>query len=135
LPSGRRQYRITLADALSAHEAAIDVGGGLRGIRHLDSIQASISRPYSGSFRSISQKAAALVQAVSGGHGFVDGNKRTALILMDLLTQRSGYELIPLADDGDFETVVEDLVVDLECHRLTLGQVVTWFEARLRRIE
>ena len=85
--------------------------------------------------RSISQKAAALVQAVSGGHGFVDGNKRTALILMDLLTQRSGYELIPLADDGDFETVVEDLVVDLECHRLTLGQVVTWFEARLRRIE
>jgi hypothetical protein len=54
---------------------------------------------------------------------------------MDLLTRRSGYELIPLADDGDFETVVEDLVVDLECHRLTLEQVVTWFEARLRRIE
>jgi hypothetical protein len=54
---------------------------------------------------------------------------------MDLLTRRSGYELIPLAADGDFEMVVEDLVVDLECHRLTLEQVVAWFEARLRRIE
>jgi death-on-curing protein len=68
------------------------VGGGLRGIRHLDSIEAAIARPYSGYFKPIFQKAAALLQSVSGGHGFTDGNKRTAVILMHLLTQRQPRE-------------------------------------------
>jgi len=133
LPSGSRHYRITLADALSAHEAAIEVGGGLRGIRHLDSIKASIARPYSGYHRGIARKSAVLVQSVSRGHGFTDGNKRTAVILMHLLTQRSGYRLTALDTDAELGSIVEDLVVDLECHRLTLEEVVTWFEDRLRR--
>jgi death on curing protein len=133
LASGKRHHHITLAEALSAHERAIEVGGGLRGIRHLDSIEAAIARPYSGYFKTIFQKAAALLQSVSGGHGFTDGNKRTAVILMHLLTQKSGYELTPLASDGDLGTLVENLVVDLECHKLTLAQVTEWFEARLKR--
>jgi death-on-curing protein len=110
-------------------------GGGLPGIRHLDSIEAAIARPYSGYHRGIARKAAVLVQSVSGGHGFVDGNKRTAVILMHLLTRRSGYQLTAHASDNPLDQAVEDLVVDLECHRLTLEQAIEWFEGRLRRID
>ena len=50
--------------------------------------------------RRIHQKAAALVHGVVTNHGFVGGNKRTALYLVELLAVTSGYRL-----------AVEDLVV------------------------
>ena len=50
-----------------------------------------MARPYHGYHRLIHQKAAALVHAVVSNHGFADGNKRTALYLVELLVQRSGY--------------------------------------------
>jgi death-on-curing protein len=41
----------------------------------------------------IEEKAAALTEALARNHGFVDGNKRTAVYAMDLLLTRSGYKL------------------------------------------
>ena len=93
---------------------------------HLTSVQAAIGRPYSGYHRSIAKKAAVLVEGVAGGHGFTDGNKRTSsIILMDLLTYRSGYRLTLLKTDGNPGEVLENLVIDLVCHRLRLGE--KWF--------
>jgi death-on-curing protein len=81
-----------LADALSAHERALRFGG-LPGIRDLGLIESAVSRPFTGYYRSIESKAAALVQSMSGNHGFIDGNKRTTVILADTLLARSGYRL------------------------------------------
>ena len=120
---------------MSAHNRALKIGGGRPGVRHLDSVQAAIGRPYSGYHRSIAKKAAVLVEGVAGGHGFTDGNKRTSIILMDLLTYRSGYRLTLLKTDGNPGEVLENLVIDLVCHRLRLGEVVSWFEKRLRRFD
>jgi len=128
LPSGKRHYRLTLADAFSAHERALRTGG-FPGIRYQHQIEAAIARPYSGYHRAISKKAAVLVQSVSGNHGFVDGNKRTAIILAHLLIQRSGYQLV----SADLDLEIEQMVLNLECHRLTLGQAVEWFRQRLHR--
>jgi death-on-curing protein len=94
LPSGRRHYRVTLDDALEAHRCAIAFGG-LPGIRHEAGILAAIGRPYTGYCRSIEKKAAALFESVACGHAVNDGNKRTAVLLVDLLLERSGYRLQP----------------------------------------
>jgi death on curing protein len=48
LPSGRAHYRVTLADALEAHDAALAQSGGRRGILNLDALQSALGRPYSG---------------------------------------------------------------------------------------
>ncbi|GLT09062.1 Fic family protein [Sulfitobacter porphyrae] len=59
--------------------------GGRDGVSSLHLIQSAISRPYSGYHRSIAAKASALLESVVGNHGFIDGNKRTAWILVELL--------------------------------------------------
>ena len=46
-------------------------------------IQSAIARPYHGYHRLIQQKAAAPVHGIVRNHGFADGNKRTALYLVE----------------------------------------------------
>ena len=65
---------------------------------------------------------------MAGNHGFVDGNKRTAWLLVEILVERSGYELTIPADEP-----VDDLVVSVATGDVTFEELVGWFKARLRR--
>ena len=78
---------------MRGHEEALQYGG-VPGIVNEHAIQSAIARPYHGYHRRIHEKAAALVHGVVCNHGFADGNKRTALYLVELLVQRSGYEFV-----------------------------------------
>jgi death-on-curing protein len=108
--------------------------GGLSGIRSVDEIESAIGRPYSGYYRPIAQKAAALVESMSGNHGFVDGNKRTTIILTHLLLFKSGYQLKPLLTDTSLDASMEEMILAAVCHELGFEQIVGWFEERLSRI-
>lgn len=86
--------------------------GGLPGVRDLNSIASAVGRPYSGYHRSIARKAAALVESIACNHGFIDGNKRTAIQMLGILLARSGYALrFPTREDQNSET--EEMVLDL----------------------
>lgn len=61
-------------------------------------------------------------------HGFVDGNKRTAWLLVELLIRRSGYRL-EIADDEP----IDDLVVSVASRELGFDDLVEWFRPRLLR--
>ena len=69
------------------------VGARSRVLRKSDLLSA-LGRPYHGYHESIYEKAAALVHAVIFNHPFFDGNKRTALYLVELLLKKSGYKLL-----------------------------------------
>ena len=133
MPSGKRHYRLTLADALSAHDRALKLGGR-PGIPNIGLVEAAIGRPYVGYYRSIRRKAAALVQSVATNHGFADGNKRTATILMLALLNKSGYDLKAIRGERDIQTAVEKMVLDVVTHKLGFEGLVQWFEARIRRM-
>lgn len=120
-------YRITLADVLAAHEEALSYGG-LGGIISLDAIQSAIGRPYSGYHRPIHLKAAALLHALIQNHGFVDGNKRSALIATLLMIKRSGYRLI--VDNAER---IDDIVVEVAAGERSFDQLAAWFRPRLLR--
>ena len=76
----------------------------------------------------IHQNAAALIHDVVTNHGFVDGNKRTALYLVELLAVRSGYRLA--VEDLD----VADAVTAVARGELGYDALVTWFEKRLEPV-
>jgi death-on-curing protein len=115
---------------LAAHDEALSFGG-LKGILDLARIESAIGRPYSGYHRTIQRKAAALVESMARNHGFVDGNKRTTLLLLDMLLVRSGYELVPVPDE-DINQAVEDLIMGVVNKAISLDQAIEWFQARVR---
>lgn len=120
-----RHYRLTLADAIAAHDEAL-LYGGVDGITSLHLIESALARPNSGYHRPIYRKAAALLHSMVGNHGFADGNKRTSWLLVDLMIERSGFRL-EIADDEP----VDDLVVAVAAHDIEYDQLVAWFRARI----
>lgn len=122
-----RHYRVTLRDVIAAHDEALTYGGR-HGILSRDGIESAIGRPYSGYHRKISQKAAALLEALAQNHGFVDGNKRTALLATLLLIQRSGYDLVLIAEEW-----IDDIVVLVADGQMAFPALEMWFAARLVR--
>lgn len=104
--------------------------GGVGGIRDRGLIESAIARPYLGYRRRIWDKAAALLQSMAMNHGFVDGNKRTALLILKVFLSRSGYQLSSVPDEN-INDAAEAVVLGLVEGRVDLDQLTAWFRARL----
>ncbi|MBD3786791.1 MAG: hypothetical protein IE922_07440 [Sphingomonadales bacterium] len=65
---------------------------------------------------------------MAGNHGFTDGNKRTAWLLVEILIARSGYHL-EISD----EEPIDDLVVAVVSKEIDFDALVEWFQRRLAR--
>lgn len=130
MPRNRTHYRITLADALEGHRLALTFSGR-SGILNRSLLESAIARPYSGHYRLIHQKTAALVHGVVKNHAFVDGNKRTAVFLMDLLLKRSGYRL-EARDKSKGDVALEEMILDVANGSMTVSEIADWFRQRIR---
>jgi death on curing protein len=107
--------------------------GGRDGVLNLSLIESALGRPYSGYHPEIWQKAAALVQSMAGNHGFIDGNKRTTLILLHTLVTNSGYELVPLCNE-DRDQIVEDVILSVASGSASFEELADWFNLRIHQI-
>ncbi|MYB88623.1 MAG: type II toxin-antitoxin system death-on-curing family toxin [Proteobacteria bacterium] len=123
----RPHYRITWADAVRGHEQALE-DGGAPGIVSEHAIQSAIARPYHGYHRFIHQKAAALLHGIVTNHGFSDGNKRTALYLVELLAERSGYTFV------EDDIVIADTITSVAQGKIGYDELADWFKQRLVRV-
>ena len=65
---------------------------------------------------------------IVANHGFADGNKRTALYLVELLVQRSGYEFI------ESDEVVAETITAVARGELDYEDLEHWFQQRLVRL-
>ena len=89
---------ITLKEVESIHEVLIDKFGGSKGIRDRGILESAINRP----FQTFDQnelyplpvdKAAAMFESIISNHAFVDGNKRTAYVLMRLILMENDLDI------------------------------------------
>ena len=101
--------------------------GGRPGIRDENAILSALARPYHGYHQWIWQKAAALAHGIISNHGFVDANKRTALNLVDLLAEKSGWDI-----DVDDE-VIADMFVRVADGQVGYEELAFWFRGKIRR--
>lgn len=127
-----RHYRITIEDVISAHALALTYGGR-PGILNEANLLSAIGRPYTGYYRSIYSKSAALLESMAGNHGFVDGNKRTALLVLTLFLKRSGYGLGDV--DEALNDELEELIIKAAENKLDLNSCANWFKDRLVRLD
>jgi death on curing protein len=62
-------------------------------VRDRGAIEAALARPQSGYYRDVIEEAAALLESLSNNHGFIDGNKRTAITVTAAFLRVNGYQL------------------------------------------
>ena len=84
--------------------------------------------PITATIGASTRKAAALVHAIVSNHGFVDGNKRTAVYLVELLAVRSGYRL------AVEDLVLADVMIAVARGELDYEELATWFKGRLEPV-
>lgn len=116
---------ITLEQVIELHDYSIERFGGSNGIRDKEALLAAIARPYSTFggeylYPTVFERAAAIAESIIMNHPFVDGNKRTGLLLMDLVLFNEGRRLLFSFEDG------YQFVVDLATGEKRLEEAVEW---------
>lgn len=94
---------IAAAVATAIHDEAIYEFGGLAGLRDRGLLESALDRPRNllayEPRRSIFELAAVLCTGVARNHPFIDGNKRTALLVTRAFLYLNGHELEPAQPD------------------------------------
>jgi death-on-curing protein len=119
-----------LDEALAAHDLVLTRYGGLPGILDVGLVESAIARPYCGYYRSMPHKGAALIHSLALNHGFLDGNKRTAVYMLGVLLANSGYAL--RLERANKE--IEEMILATAEHRIGFDDIVVWMKARLVRL-
>lgn len=109
------------------HEQLILTYGGSYGIRDEKLLDSALEQPkaiFDGKFLhdTLMKMAAAYGYHLCNNHPFVDGNKRIALVAMDVFLQRNGYEIIA----SEKETY--KIMIALSSGKLSKDELVNWLE-------
>lgn len=113
------------------HTVAVEEFGGSTGVRDRGLLESALARPlasFGGSnlYDTPFKRAAALAESLVLNHGFVDGNKRTAMYAMAAWLEREGHVLE--AERGG----LRDLALAIASHELSIDQVASWLEQRTK---
>jgi death-on-curing protein len=114
-------------DAVVAHDLELAAHGGSSGIRDAGLLESALARPkniwaYADSPPSLPALGAAYAFGISSNHPFVDGNKRTALLVSFAFLDVNGLEVIASQEDA-FLTIL-----GLAAGEITEQQLTQWFE-------
>jgi death on curing protein len=112
------------------HDILIERFGGAKGIRDKGSLDSALSRPYQTFdgqelYPRPVDKAAAIFESIIS-NPFIDGNKRTAYVLM---------RLILLENSNDLDAVQEEkfeFVIKAASGELSFDEIKTWIEEHLK---
>jgi death-on-curing protein len=116
---------IDLKDVENIHNILIERFGGSKGIRDKTVLESAINRP----FQTFDQKelyptnvdkAAAIFESIISNHPFIDGNKRTAYVLMRITLLENKQDIV--AD----ENVKYDFVMAAAKGELRFDKIREW---------
>ncbi|MGA9129260.1 MAG: type II toxin-antitoxin system death-on-curing family toxin [Terracidiphilus sp.] len=110
-----------------AHDLELAAHGGSAGVRDAGLLESALARPknllaYSNSAPSLPVLAAAYAFGISSNHAFVDGNKRTALLVSFAFLDVNGLEVTASQEDA-FLTILS-----LAAGEISEEQLAQWFE-------
>jgi death-on-curing protein len=118
---------LTLEQLLQLHVLAIRQSGGSDGIRDIGRLEAAVATQLQEVFgeelyKEIFEKAAALCRGIIADHPFIDGNKRSGMLVGITFLEINGYILkVPKGD-------LEDFAVHIAIEHLDIPAIAAWFE-------
>jgi death-on-curing protein len=97
-------------------------------VRDANALESALDRPRQSAIyenASISRQAATLFWGVIKNHPFLDGNKRTALVITDLFLRANGFTFAA-TEDEQFA-----LAIEVAEHNESVDLVEHWFDLHL----
>lgn len=117
---------IDLEVVLAVHDEQLAEHGGQAGVRDRGLLESALDRPrnqFAHGEASLTRLAASYAFGISRNHPFLDGNKRTSLVVAELFLELNGYALT--ADDTQCVTTF----LQLAAGELTEDQLSDWIAA------
>ena len=114
--------------ALAAHDEQLAEHGGAPGMRDRAMLESALARPLNliaYGEPDVADLAAAYAYGIARNHPFVDGNKRTALVVSETFLLINGYELTA----SNAEVVVA--FVALAAGELDVSVLADWFRSHI----
>ena len=128
MPSNTRWLQ--LEAVLAIHEAQLAEHGGGAGIRDGGALDSALARPQQwdayGQGTDIPAFAAIYAIAIVRNHPFIDGNKRTGLVALELFLNDNGYTLT--ADDAQCVTEI----LALAAGERTDDEMIAWVRSNAK---
>ena len=125
--------RVSLDWLVWIHTVAVEEFGGSTGIRDRGLLESALARPLASFggrnlYDTPFKRAAAVAESLVLNHGFIDGNKRTAMYAMAAWLEREGCVIE--AKRGE----LRDLALAIASHEFSLEQIAAWLEQRSKKI-
>lgn len=119
---------IDIEEVEKIHDILIERFGGGKGIRDIGLLESSIHRPFQTFdgqelYPTPIDKAAAIFESIITNHPFIDGNKRTAYVLMRLMLKTNGLD-IQVSQNKKY-----DFVIKAASGAFTFEQIRFWIES------
>jgi death-on-curing protein len=94
---------LTKSELIFIHRRVIQETGGEAGILNESALEACLARPFATFegrelYPTIFDKAAVLIHGIITAHPFVDGNKRVALVAVDVYLRLNGKRIRPSSE-------------------------------------
>lgn len=120
---------LSIDEVMAVHARQIAEFGGASGLRDPSVVASALARPLNRAAYeydvSLSDLAATLAFGIARNHGFVDGNKRTALASSAVFLRLNGYRL-DAADDDAVKTFLA-----LASGAIDEATLADWYRARV----
>ncbi|HYM78006.1 MAG TPA: type II toxin-antitoxin system death-on-curing family toxin [Candidatus Dormibacteraeota bacterium] len=117
--------------ALAIHEAQLAEHGGIQGLRDEGLFSSAMARPQNlaayGDRPDAADLAAAYAFGLARNHAFLDGNKRTAFVVMELFLNLNGWTLD--ADEAECISTMESVAAG----DLSEKNLAAWLRSHITR--
>jgi death-on-curing protein len=122
---------IDINEVEKIHDILIDRFGGAKGIRDKGLLESSINRPFQTFdgqelYPNPIDKAAAIFESIIKNHSFIDGNKRTAYVLMRLILKSNNVDI----QSGHHNKY--DFVMGAASGQITFDQIKNWIKDNVK---
>jgi death-on-curing protein len=113
-------------EALAFHAQQIALFGGSDGVRDRGLLDSALARPknlfaYAEKALTLADLAAAYAAGISSNHPFVDGNKRTAMVVAFVFLEFNGTPVTASQEDAYL------IILGLAAGEITESQLALWF--------
>lgn len=118
---------ISFQSAVRVHDRLIEEFGGSKGVRDVSLLKSALNRPFAtfdgiDLYPSAIEKATALFESLIINHPFMDGNKRIAYTLMEILLRLGRLQLEATKEDK------YTMVINASTGQMRFDDIKQWLE-------